>query len=341
LITATAGRNIDSDGYTVTLGNGNPQAMAVNDTITLAGVSEGLNAVVISGVSANCHPFPASPVDAFVIAFATTDVTLGVECIAIPADIAVTFVRAQKAAPYDWSLAGIRTGTGAVEQLTFNPTAWDRAPDWSPDGTRLAWSRDGVIHIVNADGTGLRSFGHGDNPRWSPDGSLVAYDNGQSVLVLDPNGTPDNAVGVGTGIQPAWSPDGTRLAAEIEGATSFEGDIVVMNLDGSGVENITGAPVLLDREPTWSPDGKRIAFRRLNRNETSGYDIWAIDVDGSNEVRLLETNGPQLNPYWAPDNRILFDSNSEIWAIDLNAGGTLTKVSGEADYRHAMVTVRH
>ena len=81
-------------------------------------------------------------------------------------------------------------GTGAALQLTFN-TEEERAPAWSPDGTRIAYMcRKGdpatlgglptfEICVMNADGTfptRLTSNKVGDfSPRWSPDGQQIVF----------------------------------------------------------------------------------------------------------------------------------------------------------------------
>jgi len=341
LISATAGRNIDPDGYTVTVDNLATQALGLNDTISVAGLAPGLHSVAIGGVSANCHPFPASPIDATVTAAETREVILGIECLAPPADLTITFSRLKNSEPYARYLAVIRAGTGTVEPLTFS-SGFDWAPDWSPDGARLVWSRQGVLNIVNADGTGLRTFEdlgvENNHPAWSPDGSRIAYDNGTSIRVFDPDGTGETVLA--TGIQPQWSPDGTKIAFENADETT-ESDIFVMNADGSGTVNITREPNKLDREPAWSPDGTRIAFRRLIRSESSGYDLWVMDADGGNAVKILELAGPQLEPLWLPDNRILFDHDRAIWSIDLDNGGTLTNLTGEAGFIDTSAAVRH
>ena len=44
-------------------------------------------------------------------------------------------------------------GTGAT-QLTSGPNDW--WPIWSPDGTRIAFTRDNLLWIMNADGSGVR-----------------------------------------------------------------------------------------------------------------------------------------------------------------------------------------
>lgn len=71
-------------------------------------------------------------------------------------------------------------GTG-LQRLTTNLEE-ERSPDWSPDGTRLAFScsrGDLEICVMNADGTGeiqLTDNSVADlSPSWSPDGQRIAF----------------------------------------------------------------------------------------------------------------------------------------------------------------------
>src|SRR3989441_12027250 len=52
-------------------------------------------------------------------------------------------------------------GTG-LRQVTPEPGpldfAFDEGPTWSPDGTRLAFTRNSVLHIINVDGTGMTAL---------------------------------------------------------------------------------------------------------------------------------------------------------------------------------------
>ncbi len=71
-------------------------------------------------------------------------------------------------------------------QLT-NTTLKDTLPRWSPDGSKIAFTRCGInistcdIFTMNADGStqiNLTSTNpnYDDNPRWTPDGSKIVYD---------------------------------------------------------------------------------------------------------------------------------------------------------------------
>jgi TolB protein len=86
-----------------------------------------------------------------------------------------------------------------------------------------------------------------------------------------------------------WSPDGTKLAFD------SDGDIYVMNADGSGIDFVTGG----GGNPTWSPDGERIAFTGSTNGE---LDVWVVDADGSNRTRLAGfASAEDGEPAWSPD----------------------------------------
>ena len=78
-------------------------------------------------------------------------------------------------------------GSNNVELIAAMGTDLDIAPEWSHDGTRIAFtsdkdtdvSRNLDIYIINKDGTGLRRFTTQDAqdyyPTWSPDDSQMVF----------------------------------------------------------------------------------------------------------------------------------------------------------------------
>jgi len=47
--------------------------------------------------------------------------------------------------------------------------------DWSPDATKILFTRSNGIYVVNIDDTGLQHLADGYAPKWSPDGKYIAF----------------------------------------------------------------------------------------------------------------------------------------------------------------------
>ena len=121
------------------------------------------------------------------------------------------------------------------------------------------------IHLMNADGTGIRQLteGPGENakPAWSPDGSQIAFtsdrDGNQEIYIMqsDGSGQTNFSDHPGDDRWPAWSPDGSAIAfvANIEG---FD-QLTVLGLDGSlrvGLRGRVGYPQAAMCCVTWYSD---------------------------------------------------------------------------------------
>ena len=85
-------------------------------------------------------------------------------------------------------------------------------------------------------------------------------------------------------------------------------EIYVMDGDGTNQRRVTVNPAR-DESPAWSPDGAKIAFESNRNNENKDHSqIWVIDADGKNPIRL--TDGlVDCCPDWSPDGtKIVYDA---------------------------------
>ncbi len=195
-------------------------------------------------------------------------------------------------------------------------------PAWSPDRAKFAFSHEGFIFTVNADGSGLtrlepagRYQSGGDyQPAWSPDGRQIAfmrcrdYNCNSDIWIMNADGSGARRL-IADASEPAWSPDGKRLvyASSLMVGTEARG-LSVANADGSGVTPLTAAgPGYM---PAWSPDGTALAFtsRRDGR-----FGIYTARPDGSGARRLPGgAAGDDYAPSWSPDSkRIAFASTRD------------------------------
>ena len=129
---------------------------------------------------------------------------------------------------------------------------------------------------------------------------LIAFIRPDGLYVVRPDGSNLRSVlSGGNEANPVWSPDGTRLL--VERNVGDAKDIFVVNVDGTGLANLTTAPGD-DTNAAWSPDGALIAFATERNYDGGGADVYVIDADGRNP-RLIDTKA--YNPSWAPDSQRL------------------------------------
>ena len=261
--------------------------------------------------------------------------------------------------------SGLRRVTGPPVHVQFSFA-------WSPDGSTIAFSGDcgpserfGIC-LLDADGTHLRPVAHGpktSEPAWSPDGLRLAFgrarpDNGGKfdLYTINADGTDERRITDerGSSYNPAWSPDGKWIAFNNLDGVSKQ----VFKVASGGGKAVALAPGgEINGTPAWSHDGKRIAFASdrsgkpptdYQRAQTEGpantlvrligaQDIFVMNADGTNVVRITSDPAWSHSPVWSPDDRHLaFVSDRsgtyEIYVMAADGSGQilLTRHGGEA-----------
>lgn len=185
--------------------------------------------------------------------------------------------------------------------------------DVSPDSTRILFTLHNTIHVMQRDGSNRTQLtvAHGaeihTHPVWSPDGTRIAFhafEPGQRahIYLMNANGSHiTRLTDEGGGAAPVWSPDGTQLAFVCQDSIDGNGDISVINADGSGQIRLTSSTAR-DTNPHWSPSGDQIVFES---NAYQNKDIYTVTADGAELTRLTHSRGEDTNPTWSPDGQYI------------------------------------
>jgi Tol biopolymer transport system component len=152
------------------------------------------------------------------------------------------------------------------------------------------------LYVVGPRGMGLRRLMTGWAAAFSPDGSKIAY-VGNGLQIMNADGSDKRRlVDASTRTTVSWSPDGKRIVFVSEGLIddSDEGELFVVNADGSGVRRLSPERVF-GKDPVWAPDG-RIYFDTSNLHQTADVSSpdFGRDVHGAGEICSIDPDGSDL-----------------------------------------------
>jgi dipeptidyl aminopeptidase/acylaminoacyl peptidase len=194
------------------------------------------------------------------------------------------------------------------------------APAVSPDGTRVAYGRDGrhiaVASLFPGAPWPMRLSGPtvcgpvGSGPVGS--GSTGSGPLGSGPIGSDP---PDFV------FDPVWSPDGARVAWHEWDAPAMPWDdsrIVVARADGAGRPEVVRTGTAAVGQPRFAADGT-LAFLC----DAHGWlNLWQAGADGGEPRPLLEERAEHGAPAWGPGQRsFAWSPDSRRLAFCRNEGG--------------------
>lgn len=204
-------------------------------------------------------------------------------------------------------MAGLQGGREAIGSYSSHGGAH---PIFSPDGRWVAYGARDKAYVMGTDGQNVRevrSRGRWSfNFRWSPDSRYLVYNTaggaGGSNWIERSDGRDKRSIGL------LWrfSPDG-RLALysvfdEVDGERVYV-HTVVEDLESGGQVTID-VDESNARYVEFTPDGRRVSWIAKNPNGVH-QDLWIMDIDGSNRVKLLTAGLGNLpgsaKLRWSPD----------------------------------------
>jgi dipeptidyl aminopeptidase/acylaminoacyl peptidase len=270
---------------------------------------------------------------------------------AVTGEVAYTRVQGESLWITVADLAG--KGRHEITRPLGKKASWfDHSPAWSPDGSRVAFLREGRtgsgLYVASRDGSGLRRVLRlPNNPdsdaefwaydasdfAWSPDGKSLAFASGL-LYVVSADGTNSRKLPVSSACKPSWSPNGRSLlylrdrvfGCGYRGGNEHDpGHKAIYRIDTDGSHSR-----LLARgsfgDASWSPDGRQIAITD-GCSVAHGGDwfcsVSVVKADGSGKQRLVKDSfGGGWVQWTAGGTEVLWPSYPTFQATNVATGKT-------------------
>lgn len=230
-------------------------------------------------------------------------------------------------------------GDRKITENVFPASASGMKPAWSPDGTKLYYTKEEIVRNTNfyndiyyydlrreKEVRVTRDLRARD-PHPSPDGKqllLVTNRMGSTrIALLDLDaveGRPAELKDLSFLTEeslnqyesPRWSPDGSRIAVAVWQPGGHK-DIWVLDAKGTILEKLTDDRAL-DGAPAWSPDGTYLYF---SSDRTGIYNLYAFELESKKIFQVTNVIGGAFSPAPSPDGTNLVYSSYSSRGYDV------------------------
>ncbi|MBV9216966.1 MAG: S9 family peptidase [Acidobacteria bacterium] len=226
--------------------------------------------------------------------------------------------------------------SGNAKQITEGDDWNDSDPQWSPDGTRIAFvsnrtgkefdeDRNTDVWTISANGGPLTKISDHDEadgqPRWSPDGKWIAFtgeiherDHPKIFLAPSAGGAPSTLAANNLDLIPGaleWSADGKSLYFE----TGVKGELHLFRVDlaSKSVNQVTSGPRAVRNVDFNFGTGRMVYmvndFKHLD-------DVYTADLNGKSERKLTNFNEALWKQIQFADVGRFTYKSADNWDVD-------------------------